>query len=92
VVGSRNSSNSNRLVEVARRHGCEARLIDDEGQLDPGWLTGKARLGVTAGASVPERIVERVVRALSVLGPLESREQSVAEERTKFGLPREVRG
>jgi 4-hydroxy-3-methylbut-2-enyl diphosphate reductase len=91
VVGSRNSSNSNRLVEVARRHGCEARLIDDEGQLDPGWLAGARRVGVTAGASVPEQIVQRVVRSLGVLGPLELREQAVADERIKFALPREVR-
>jgi 4-hydroxy-3-methylbut-2-enyl diphosphate reductase len=91
VVGSRNSSNSNRLVEVARHHGCEARLIDDEAQLDPGWLASTRRVGVTAGASVPERIVQRVVRSLAVLGPLEVREQAVADERIKFALPREVR-
>jgi 4-hydroxy-3-methylbut-2-enyl diphosphate reductase len=91
VVGSQNSSNSNRLVEVARRHGCEAQLIDDESQLELGWFEGVRRLGVTAGASVPERIVQRVVRALGALGPFELREQVVADETVRFALPRELR-
>jgi 4-hydroxy-3-methylbut-2-enyl diphosphate reductase len=91
VVGSQNSSNSNRLVEVARRHGCEAKLIDDESQLELSWFAGVRRLGITAGASVPERIVQRVVRSLDALGPFELREQVVADETVRFALPREMR-
>jgi 4-hydroxy-3-methylbut-2-enyl diphosphate reductase len=92
VVGSRNSSNSNRLVEVAERHGCGARLIDDTDQIDPEWLHEVSRIGVTAGASSPERIVQRIVTALGGLGPQEVREQTVADETVRFALPREVRG
>jgi 4-hydroxy-3-methylbut-2-enyl diphosphate reductase len=92
VVGSRNSSNSNRLVEVAERHGARAMLIDEEAQIDPGWLAGVSRVGVTAGASSPDRIVKRIVAALSVLGPLELGERRVASETVRFTLPREVRG
>jgi 4-hydroxy-3-methylbut-2-enyl diphosphate reductase len=92
VVGSRNSSNSNRLVEVAERHGCEARLVDDESQIEPGWLAGVGRIGITAGASSPERVVQHVVGALGVLGPFRLREQAVADETVRFALPREVRG
>jgi 4-hydroxy-3-methylbut-2-enyl diphosphate reductase len=91
VVGSRNSSNSNRLVEVAERHGCRAYLVDGEGDIDPRWLDGAASIGVTAGASSPERIVQRVVRALGVLGPLTLTERRVAAEEVAFALPREVR-
>jgi 4-hydroxy-3-methylbut-2-enyl diphosphate reductase len=91
VVGSRNSSNSNRLVEVAKRNGCPARLIDDEAQIDPEWLGGASRVGITAGASSPERIVQRLVGALRVLGPLGVHEQTVADETIRFALPREVR-
>jgi 4-hydroxy-3-methylbut-2-enyl diphosphate reductase len=92
VVGSRNSSNSNRLVEVARRAGCEAHLLDDESQLDPAWLRGVRTIGITAGASSPERIVQRVLRALEVLGPLERSQHAVAEETMRFALPQKVRG
>jgi len=91
VVGSRNSSNSNRLVEVARRRGCAAHLVDDETQIDPRWLVGARRIGVTAGASSPERLVQRVVRALRVLGELQISEHAVARETVRFALPREVR-
>jgi 4-hydroxy-3-methylbut-2-enyl diphosphate reductase len=92
VVGSRNSSNSNRLVEVARRSGAAARLLDDESQLEPAWFDGVRRIGVTAGASSPERIVQRMVNALEVFGPLERAERAVADETVHFALPREVRG
>lgn len=91
VVGSRNSSNSNRLVEVAQRAGCEARLLDDESQLDPAWLKGVRTIGITAGASSPERIVQRVVGALEVLGPVTRSERSVASETIRFALPAKVR-
>jgi 4-hydroxy-3-methylbut-2-enyl diphosphate reductase len=91
VVGSRNSSNSNRLVEVAERQGCAAQLVDDESQVDPAWLAHAGKLGVTAGASSPERIVQRIVRALTVLGPFQTCERVVAKETVRFTLPREVR-
>jgi 4-hydroxy-3-methylbut-2-enyl diphosphate reductase len=91
VVGSRNSSNSNRLVEVARRQGVRAYLVDDESQIDPSWLLGVRRVGVTAGASSPERIVQRLVRALRVLGEFQISEHAVARETMRFALPREVR-
>jgi 4-hydroxy-3-methylbut-2-enyl diphosphate reductase len=91
VVGSRNSSNSNRLVEVAERHGCPAQLVDDESEIDPARLRGARRIGVTAGASVPERIVQRVLGELQILGPAELKVEAVADELVSFALPREVR-
>lgn len=91
VVGSRNSSNSNRLVEVAERRGCKARLLDEQADIDPRWFEGVERVGVTAGASSPERIVRRIVDALGVLGPLSVVEHAVAAEDITFTLPREVR-
>jgi 4-hydroxy-3-methylbut-2-enyl diphosphate reductase len=91
VVGSRNSSNSNRLVEVAERHGCRAKLIDSEADIDLSLLNGARRIGVTAGASSPERIVRRIIGALGVLGPVSISEHQVAAEEVKFTLPREVR-
>ena len=91
VVGSHNSSNSNRLVEVAQRHGCRAKLIDSEADLDLSLLNGARRIGVTAGASSPERVVRRVVDALAVLGPVSISEHQVAAEEVAFTLPREVR-
>ena len=61
VVGSKNSSNSNRLREVAERHGTPGYLIDDSGDLQPSWFEGKRKIGITAGASAPERLVEGVI-------------------------------
>lgn len=69
VVGARNSSNSNRLREVAERSGVPARLVQDEHEIDPAWLRGAPRVGVTSGASTPELLVQRVVAALGVLHP-----------------------
>jgi 4-hydroxy-3-methylbut-2-enyl diphosphate reductase len=91
VVGSRNSSNSNRLVEVAERHGCRAKLLDSESDIDLALLDGARRIGVTAGASSPERVVRRIVTALGVLGPVSVSEHTVADEEISFALPREVR-
>jgi 4-hydroxy-3-methylbut-2-enyl diphosphate reductase len=91
VVGSHNSSNSNRLVEVAERHGCRAKLVDSESDIDLSLLNGARRIGVTAGASSPERVVRRIVGALAVLGPVSISEHRVAAEEMKFTLPREVR-
>jgi 4-hydroxy-3-methylbut-2-enyl diphosphate reductase len=90
VVGSRNSSNSNRLVEVVRRQGTPAYLIDDEEDIELSWLDGASTVGLAAGASAPERLVQRVLTALAGLGPLEVEERSVARETVRFGLPREL--
>ena len=88
VVGSRNSSNSNRLVEVARRAGCAAHLVEDEGEIHPSWIDGAATIGLTAGASAPEAIVQRVVDAL---GADEVVERHLVVESVHFTLPPEVR-
>jgi 4-hydroxy-3-methylbut-2-en-1-yl diphosphate reductase len=86
VVGSANSSNSNRLVEVAERSGCPARLVEDESALDLAWLGGAAVVGLTAGASARESLVERVLAALGRLGELEAEERAVARETVRFKL------
>jgi 4-hydroxy-3-methylbut-2-enyl diphosphate reductase len=91
VVGSANSSNTARLVEVAQREGCRAELIEDSSQLDLGWLVGARTIGITAGASVPEVLVEDVVRSLSSLGPTHLREERIVQETTHFALPTKVR-
>ena len=91
VVGSRNSSNSNRLVEVVRRAGTPAYLIDDEEDIELGWLDGAQTVGLAAGASAPERIVRRVLEALGGLGPVEVEERHVVEESMQFTLPIELR-
>jgi 4-hydroxy-3-methylbut-2-enyl diphosphate reductase len=91
VVGSQNSSNSQRLVEVAGRAGCPAHLIDDEREIDLGWLAGAATVGVTAGASAPAEIVDRVVAALGGLGTLDIHTRAVTAETVRFSLPEEVR-
>ena len=92
VIGSGNSSNSKRLVEVSAREGCPARLIDDETEIDPEWLAGVRTVGVTAGASAPEILVDRVVAALASLGPVDVQERHVVEESMQFTLPIELRG
>ncbi len=91
VVGSANSSNSRRLVEVAERAGCRARLIDDASQIPPVILQGARRIGLTAGASAPEALVEQVINALGGLGKVTVSERSVATETMQFKLPPEVR-
>ncbi|MEW6676471.1 MAG: 4-hydroxy-3-methylbut-2-enyl diphosphate reductase [Pseudomonadota bacterium] len=88
VVGSPNSSNSNRLREVARNIGLDAYMVDNATQIDPAWLVGKARIGITAGASAPEVLVEGVIARLKALGanavmPLEG-----IEEKVNFPLPK----
>jgi 4-hydroxy-3-methylbut-2-en-1-yl diphosphate reductase len=90
VVGSENSSNSVRLVEVSEMEGTPARLIDDETALDPSWLIGTRTIGLTAGASAPERLVRQVVDELAGLGPVAVEERFVAEESIQFNLPKEV--
>jgi 4-hydroxy-3-methylbut-2-enyl diphosphate reductase len=91
VVGSPNSSNSRRLVEVSERAGCPALLVENGGDIPPERLRRAGKVGLTAGASAPESLVEGVVRALAGLGSAEVSERSVAREDVHFRLPPEVR-
>jgi 4-hydroxy-3-methylbut-2-en-1-yl diphosphate reductase len=91
VVGSRTSSNANRLVEVARSCGAEAYLIDDESDLDEGWLEGHETVGLTAGASSPDLLVDRVVDRLARLGFGQREEVEITREDVFFRLPAELR-
>ena len=91
VIGSDNSSNSNRLVEVSRAVGASAYLIDDETEIDPRWLDGVETVGLTSGASAPEWLVDRVVDHLRTLGATEVEEIRVTEESMHFNLPAGVR-
>lgn len=91
VVGSTNSSNSRRLVEVARREGARAHLVDEVGQVDLDWLAGVGTIGVSAGASAPPELVAELVTALGGLGRLDLSERSVTTETVRFTLPKEVR-
>jgi 4-hydroxy-3-methylbut-2-enyl diphosphate reductase len=88
VVGSPNSSNSNRLREVARNLGREAYLVDSAEELQPGWLEGRGRVGVTAGASAPEVLVQEVILRLQALGVRRVRELPGIEEGVTFPMPR----
>jgi 4-hydroxy-3-methylbut-2-enyl diphosphate reductase len=92
VAGSQTSSNSKRLVEVARREGAAAYLVDDETDVDLAWLAGAATVGITAGASAPERIVNRLVEALASLGPVDIEERTQTTESVRFRLPIELAG
>ncbi len=92
VVGSKNSSNSNRLREVAQHLKVPAYLIDRAEQMDPEWLAGKARVGVTAGASAPELLVEQVIERLKSWGVESVRQIDGAPETTTFPLPKELLG
>jgi 4-hydroxy-3-methylbut-2-enyl diphosphate reductase len=91
VIGSQNSSNSKRLVEVARALGTPAHLIDDESEIDPSWLDGADAVGVTSGASAPEWLVERVVEHLKGLGATRVEELHTVDESMRFSLPAPVR-
>lgn len=90
VVGSRNSSNSLRLVEVAEREGVPARLVDDAGKVDLRLLAGAERIGVTAGASAPPHLVDELVDSISGLGAIAVREPNAPPEDLHFMLPKEV--
>jgi len=91
VIGSDNSSNSQRLVEVSNAFGTPAYLIDDESEIDASWFDAAETVGVTSGASAPELLVERVVDHLRSLGATEVEEVSTLEETMRFSLPVEVR-
>jgi 4-hydroxy-3-methylbut-2-enyl diphosphate reductase len=92
VVGSANSSNSVRLVEVALENGASAAYrIDDASELDPAWVEGAATVGVSSGASVPERLVDELLERLAELGHGSVEEVRTAEEDLVFSLPRELR-
>ena len=92
VVGSQTSSNSNRLREVAEHLGVKAHLIDDAEQIDPAWLDGVERIGVTAGASAPEVLVKNVVDKLSCGQTSQVRQLDGVEENVTFALPKELQG
>jgi 4-hydroxy-3-methylbut-2-en-1-yl diphosphate reductase len=91
VVGSPNSSNSNRLRELAEREGVEAHLIDGAVEIDPHWVQGRKRIGITAGASAPEILVRGVIERLRELGAEHVDELSGEPENMVFALPKELR-
>jgi 4-hydroxy-3-methylbut-2-enyl diphosphate reductase len=88
VIGSPSSSNSNRLREVAEKMGKEARLIGSAAELDPAWLVGKRRVGITAGASAPEVLVTQLLERLKALGINQVRKLDGIEEQVQFPLPK----
>jgi 4-hydroxy-3-methylbut-2-enyl diphosphate reductase len=90
VVGSPNSSNSNRLREVAQNMGVEAHMVDSAAGLDPQWIAGKARVGITAGASAPEVLVNELIARLKALGAKSVRPLEGTAENVVFSLPREL--
>lgn len=92
VVGARNSSNSNRLREIGAESGAPSHLIDDAAAIDPRWLDGVSALGVTAGASAPERLVREVVARLGELARIEVETFAGVVETVRFNLPPELRG
>ena len=91
VIGSPNSSNSQRLVETARRVGAAAELIEDAGHIDPGWVRALSAVGVTAGASAPEDLVLGVVNWFRARGPVVVEELAALRESVRFMAPRELR-
>jgi 4-hydroxy-3-methylbut-2-enyl diphosphate reductase len=88
VVGSPNSSNSNRLREVAQHMGVPAYMVDGADQLDPAWIAGAQRVGVTAGASAPEVLVQEVIARLKALGAASVRQLAGVEEHVVFPMPK----
>ena len=91
VIGSRNSSNSNRLVEVARDHGADSYLIDNQTQVQEEWLEGKRVVGISSGASAPEELVQSLVDFFRERGTEEVSEYEVVQEDVRFMLPKEIR-
>ena len=92
VVGSPNSSNSNRLKELAERLGCVSYLINSVEDIDSGWFHGKFRFGITAGASAPEILVQQVVKHLQEIAHIKPEELEGVEENIVFSMPKELRG
>jgi 4-hydroxy-3-methylbut-2-enyl diphosphate reductase len=92
VVGSRNSSNSNRLREVAEHAGADAYMVDSAADLKPEWVSGRRQVGVTAGASAPEVLVDEVIARLRALGARDVRALEGARETVVFTLPRALSG
>ncbi|HEV2685195.1 MAG TPA: 4-hydroxy-3-methylbut-2-enyl diphosphate reductase, partial [Actinomycetota bacterium] len=90
VIGSDNSSNSNRLVETAHASGVASYLIDDETEIDEAWLNGARTVGITSGASAPEWLVDRVVGWFRARGVDDVEEVRVVEEDVHFALPKEL--
>ncbi len=91
VVGAPASSNSNRLVEVARAHGSDARLVESADEIDPGWLESCNAIGLTAGASTPQLLVREVIERLQALGCDAVEEVEIVREDIEFTLPQELR-
>jgi 4-hydroxy-3-methylbut-2-enyl diphosphate reductase len=91
VIGSKNSSNSNRLVQVTRELGTEAHLIDDVSEVDEAWLSGKRVVGISSGASAPEELVQRLVDFFRARGVQEVEEFQVVQEDVRFMLPKAIR-
>jgi len=91
VIGSSNSSNSQRLVEVARDYGADSYLIDNERQVEEGWLDGARTVGITSGASAPEELVTRLVDFFRARGTEDVAELEVIQEDVRFMLPKEIR-
>jgi 4-hydroxy-3-methylbut-2-enyl diphosphate reductase len=91
VIGSSNSSNSNRLVEVARDHGADSYLIDNESQVQEEWLEGKRVVGISSGASAPEDLVQRLVQFFRDRGTEDVSEFDVVKEDVRFMLPKTIR-
>jgi 4-hydroxy-3-methylbut-2-enyl diphosphate reductase len=91
VIGSKNSSNSNRLVDVTRELGTEAHLIDNAGEVDDEWLEGKRVVGITSGASAPDELVQALVQHFRDRGTDDISELDVIDENMRFMLPKEIR-
>ena len=91
VVGAKNSSNSNRLCEIGLEEGIPSYLIDDASGLNPAWVEGKTAIGLTAGASAPEELIQEVIEALRKLGPVVVEPMDGVEESIEFRLPAELR-
>jgi len=91
VIGSQNSSNSNRLVDVTRELGTDAYLIDHEGQVQEAWLEGRRVVGITSGASAPEELVQRLVAFFRERGTEQVEELEVVQEDVRFMLPKTIR-
>ncbi len=90
VVGASNSSNSNRLREIGAEAGVPSYLVADGSEIDPAWFVGKSTIGITAGASAPEVLVDDVINALRAIGPVEVETLAGVEESVEFRLPREL--